>query len=119
MNDKSYYIPREFNQNYFLIWKRDEALFLFMPWVLWLVFPGLLGLGLSLILMIVVGQLLRQVGTGRPNGYIKHWLEFNVAKVFTHSSFKNRLVLTQKKSWRDLLVRKDTFPPAHIRYIGG
>ncbi len=116
MSDKNYYIPREINQNYVLIWKADEAIFLFIPWILWLVFPGMVGLFLSLVVTIIVGQGLRQVGIGKPNGYIRHWLEFNVPSVFTRSGFKKQLDLREKES---LLFRNDTFPPSHIRYIGG
>jgi type IV conjugative transfer system protein TraL len=116
MSDKNYYIPREINQNYVLIWKRDEAIFLFLPWILWLVFPGILGLILSLIVIIIVGQALRQIGVGKPNGYIRHWLEFNVPGVFTKSGFKKKVKLSEKES---LFFRSDTFPPSHIRFIGG
>jgi hypothetical protein len=116
MSDKNYYIPREINQNYVLIWKSDEAVFLFLPWILWLAFPGLLGFFLSLIVTIIVGQGLRQLGHGKPNGYIRHWLEFNVPSVFTRSGFKRNVDLAEKEQ---LWFRNDTFPPTHIRYIGG
>lgn len=116
MSNKNYYIPREINQNYVLIWKADEAIFLFIPWILWLVFPGMLGLFLSLIVTIIVGQVIRYISIGKPNGYIRHWLEFNVPSVFTRSGFKKQLDLSEKES---LLFRNDTFPPSHIRYIGG
>lgn len=116
MHNKCLYIPKEINTEYFLLWKRDEVIFLILPWLLAFVIGGILGIMLSLILTIIAAQILKQVGFDKPNGYMMHWLKFNVPKQFLLTLFSKNNDLGGKES---MFFRSETFPPTHIRYIAG
>lgn len=117
MNSKrGYYIPRVINKNYIFLWNRDEAMFLMIPWIFWLVIGGLIGMLISLIAVIIVGQMLRFFGVGKANGYIRHWIYFNMPKAFARSWWKSEVSTDMPVS---IFTRSETLPPSHIRHIAG
>lgn len=99
---KCLYIPREINKTYILLWKQDEAIFLMLPFLFMVVIGGVFGFILTLISIILVAGLLKNLSVDKPEGYIKHWKLFNTKP--------------RKQSY---IFRGGAFPPAHIRHIAG
>lgn len=116
MNNKCLYIPREINEEYIFIWKRDEILFLMLPWVFLFIFGGILGFTLMLISTIIIFQMLRRLSIDKPSGYMLHWIKYNIPKQFVSATFSRNNDLEVKES---LFFRGEAFPPTHIRYIAG
>lgn len=116
MSNKCLVIPREINKNYILIWRQDEIIFLLMPWVFIFVPGGFCGFLIALISTIIVAQALKQLSIDKPNGYMIHWVKYNVPKQFIATIFSKKSDLKQKES---LFFRGETFPPTHIRHIAG
>lgn len=113
---KCLYIPKEVNTEYILLWKRDEIVFLMLPWLLFFVIGGILGLVLTLVCTIVVAQMLKQFSLDKPNGYMLHWIKYNVPRQFVSATFSRSNDLELKES---MFFRSETFPPTHIRHIAG
>lgn len=111
---KCLYIPRYINENYILIWKRDQLLPIFLPFIL--SFSGFWGGVLALILAIIISQIMKNVSHNKPNGYLHHWVSFNAPKVFVNGIFSRNMVKNEKDS---LFFRRKCLPPSHIRYIAG
>lgn len=116
MSNKCLYIPREINQEYVFIWKRDEIIFLMLPWIFFLAIGGILGFMLTLVGTIIIGQMLKQLSLDKPNGYMLHWVKYNVPKQYITATFARNQDLEAKES---LLFRGETFPPSHIRHLAG
>jgi hypothetical protein len=114
--NKCLYIPREINQDYVFIWKRDEIIFLMLPWIFFFILGGLLGFMLTLIGTIVVGQILKQMSLDKPNGYMLHWVKYNIPKQYIAATLSRSDGLEAKES---LLFRGDPFPSSHIRHLAG
>jgi len=100
---KCLYIPREINKTYILLWKQDEAIFLMLPFLFVFIMGGVVGFSLTLISVIVVAGLLKNLSVDKADGYIKHWIWFNMPK-------------SRKQSY---IFRGGAFPPAYIRHIAG
>ena len=100
---KCLYIPREINKPYVFIWKRDEVIFLMLPFLLFFIISGLLGLILTLIGIIAIAIFIKNLSVDKPNGYILHWLKYHIPAKVNNSIFR----------------RNNTFPPTHIRHIAG
>lgn len=104
MNDrKCLYIPREINKPYVFIWKKDEVIFLILPFLLFFIIGGLLGFLLTLIGIIATAIFIKNLSVDKPSGYILHWLRYHIPKKVNNSIFR----------------RNDAFPPTHIRHIAG
>ena len=116
MSNKCLYIPREINKEYIFIWTRDTVFFLMLPWVFWVVLQSLLGFMLSLVCSIIMYQLIKQFGTDKPDGYMLHWVKYNVPKHYVSAIFSGNDSLETKES---LIFRGDPFPPTHIKHIAG
>lgn len=113
---KCLYIPREINEQYIMLWKRDEALFLMLPWLFVFILGGWIGFSLTLISTIVVARLLKMLSLDKPSGYLLHWFRFHLPKQFIASIFSNKSKLEAPDS---LIFRGGALPPTHIRYIAG
>lgn len=116
MDNRCYYIPKYINRNYVLIWKKDEFIFYVAPLLLCFAPGGYVGFALAFILIIFFARLLKQLGADRPDGYMKHWIRYNMPKQFIAAFIERSENLEPKKS---LISRAETFPPAHIRHIAG
>ena len=114
--NKCLYIPKEINQEYFFIWKRDEVVFLMLPWLFFFALGGITGFVLTLVITIIVAQLMKQLSSDKPNGYMKHWGRHNLPKQYITAAFSRNEDLEVKQS---LFFRGDPFPPAHLRHIAG
>lgn len=109
-------IPKEINQNYVLIWKRDEIGFLIMPWIFCLIPGGMLGFSITCILLIVSTNLIKQLSADKPNGYMIHYLKYNFPKQYVRAILYRNEDLDDEES---LIFQSDALPPSHIRYIAG
>lgn len=109
-------IPREINQNYVLMWKQDEVPFLALPWIFLFTIGGFTGFMITALLTIVIAQTLKQFSIDKPNGYVTHWLKFNLPKEFSKSLFSKTPDLDKPQS---VWTRKETYPPFYIRHIAG
>lgn len=116
MSNKCLYIPREINQEYVLIWKRDEVVFLLLPWIFFFIFGGILGFVLTLVFTIIASQLLKKLSIDKPNGYMLHWIKYNIPRQFVSAAMSKSDDLEVRES---LLFRGETFPLTHIRHIAG
>lgn len=116
MDNRCYYIPKYINQSYVLIWKKDEFFFYVAPLLLCFAPGGYVGWISALVLIIVFARLLKQLGADRRNGYMKHWIRYNMPKQFIAAFIERSENLEGKKS---LFFRGETFPPNHIRHIAG
>ena len=116
MSNKCLYIPREINTEYILLWKRDEALFLFLPVIFILTLQNLLGFVLALVGIIIMGQILKQLSLDKPSGYMLHWVKYNIPKQYVSSVFSRQDRLELKQS---LLFKGDPFPSSHLRHLAG
>lgn len=101
---KCLYIPREINQRYILLWRQDEVIFLFMSFI-FLFIGGFLGLVLTLISIITVITIIRNMGRDKMSGYLKHWALFNSVK-------------PNKNHKHKLFTKNNAFPPS-FRHIAG
>lgn len=122
MSQRCYYIPRVINQQYLYIWRTDEIPLLLAP-ILWMpLIGGWSGIFLFLVSEIIAAQMLKYLGADKPNGYMIHWVRFNLPKAFVNFSIreitapKARKTLTIKKS---LYKRSSALPMAHLRYLAG
>lgn len=113
---KCYYIPREINQQYVMIWKRDEAVCMFAPFGLCFLLPFPYGLIVSLALVIVAARLIKKLGADKPPGYLNHWLRYHLPKEYVASLFSSSVNLTRKKS---LIFSNEALPSSYVRYIAG
>jgi len=100
---KCLYIPREINQAYILLWKRDEMLFLTLPFIFWITVGGVVGFCITLIGVICSAMFLRNFGVDKPNGYLFHWVWYHKPKKLKNS----------------VLFKGGAFPPSYIRHIAG
>lgn len=116
MSDKCLVIPREINQSYFMLWKQDEIIFLLLPWIFSLTLSFFLGVTLSLIGTIIAARVLKKLSIDKPNGYMLHWIRYNMPKQFVTASFKKNHDFEEKQS---LFFKDATFPPSHLRHIAG
>jgi hypothetical protein len=120
MQQKCYFVPRIINQQFVYMWKQDEVPFLIMPWLFAFVPGGYLGFSMSLITLILALRMLKHLSIDKPNGYMLHWIRFNLPKAFLRVAFsvfgKNMKSLDAEAS---LFKRAEAFPPAHIRHIAG
>lgn len=113
---KCLYIPREINEQYILLWKRDEASCLMVPWIFTFVLGFPVGLILTLITTIILARILKMLSLDKPSGYLTHWVKFNMPKQFISSIFSKKSKLDAPES---LIFRGESLPPPHIRYIAG
>lgn len=113
---KVLHIPYEINEQYVLIWKRDEALFLMLPWLFWILLQSFLGFLLSIMATIIIAGILKQFTLNKPSGYMIHWVRYNIPKQYIAASFSGDYNLKDKQS---LLFRGGAFPPAYLRHIAG
>lgn len=109
-------IPKEINQEYVLLWKRDEVGFLIAPWLFCFIPGGMLGFSLTCILLIIVANLLKQLSADKPNGYMIHYLKFNFPKQYVRAIFNRNEDLDEEDSF---IFQSEAFPPSYIRYIAG
>ena len=116
MNQKCLYIPREINEQYLFIWKRDGVIFLMMPWLLFFTIGGIVGFVLTLVVTIIVAQLLKQLSIDKPSGYVVHWVKYNIPKQFVSATLSRNNNLEIKTS---MFFRGESFPPSHIRHLAG
>ena len=116
MNTKCLYIPREINEDYILLWKKDEFTVLFLPWIFFFLIGGSVGFMLTLVTIIIAGQLLKQLSIDKPSGYLQHWVKYNIPKQFVTAIFSRRYDIDVKGS---LFFKGETFPPSHFRHIEG
>ena len=100
---KCLYIPREINKPYVFIWKRDEVIFLMIPMILFFIIGGLLGFVLTLVGLIMIAMFIKNLSVDKPDGYLLHYLRFNIPKKVNTSFFK----------------RSGVFPSSYIRHIAG
>lgn len=90
-----------------------------MPFIWFFIFGfGWSGIALFLISIISVSQMLKYLSYDKPNGYMIHWVRFNMPKAFIAFSlkFKGKQTLIEKQS---LYKRASVLPPAHFRHIAG
>ncbi len=109
-------IPKEINQEYVLLWKRDEVGFLIVPWLFCFIPGGMLGFSVTCILLIIVANLLKQLSADKPNGYMLHYLKFNLPKQYIRAIFNRNEDLDEEES---LIFQSQAFPSSYIRYIAG
>lgn len=100
---KCLYIPKEINQPYVLIWKRDEILFLLLPFIFMFTIGGLVGFALTLIGIICSAMFIRNFSLDKPNGYLFHWLHYH----------------WPAEAKTSLVFKSGAFPPSNIRHIAG
>ncbi len=100
---KCLYIPKEINQNYVLLWRQDEVIFLMMPFIFLFAFGGFFGLIITLTSLVIVAVVIKNIGRDKPSGYMKHWQLFN------------NINLNKKQS---LFKKHSAFPPS-FRHIAG
>ena len=116
MNKKCFYIPSVINEQYFMLWKRDEVIFLMLPAVLFFAIGGLSGFLLAMLGIIVMSMVIKSLGVDRRSGYMMHWLKFNLPEQALKSLFYRKQELDKQSS---LFLREKAFPPSHIRHIAG
>ena len=100
---KCLYIPREINKSYVLIWERDELVFLLLPFMIFFITFTVMGFILSLLGVIIIAMALKNLRVNKPNGYILHWVMYNIPRQKSYSVFS----------------RANAFPPSNIRHIAG
>ncbi|TXI97966.1 MAG: hypothetical protein E6Q32_10945 [Neisseriales bacterium] len=115
-------IPKEINQEYVLLWKRDEVGFLIVPWLFCFMPGGMLGFSLTCILLIIVANLLKQLSVDKPNGYMIHYLKFNFPKQYVNAVISSIMYFRKVEDLdtkESLIFQSEAFPPSYIRYIAG
>ena len=116
MDQKCIYIPREINEEYLFIWKRDGVIFLMLPWLFFFTVGGIVGFALTMLFTIIIAQLLKQLSIDKPSGYVVHWVRYNIPKQFVSATLGRHDKLEIKTS---MLFRGESFPPSHLRHIAG
>ncbi len=100
---KCLFIPREINKSYFLLWQRDEIVFLMLPFGIFLLIQNFIGFILTLVVIITNAMILKKIRVDKPRGYILHLVYYYLPR-------------SKKIS---LLTRDGAFPVSTIRHVAG